>query len=173
MADSLTSQLQAKQAELDKLSEERKTLTDQSQDLQLALTYMREDANAQTLNATRTERGLLVSLSGDVSFDVGSAELRANALPMLDAIATFLQNNPERNLMIEGHTDSTGSEEGNLTLSQNRAEAVRTYFTENGIAAERIETQGYGAASPVASNDTSEGRRQNRRVEILLLTPGA
>jgi outer membrane protein OmpA-like peptidoglycan-associated protein len=172
-ADSLATQVNAKQAEMDELGKERKSLSNQNQELQVALTDMRENANAQTLSAERTDRGLLVKLSGDVSFDVGSAELRANALPLLDSIATFLEDNPERKLMVEGHTDSTGSEENNLTLSQNRAEAVRAYFAAKGIAVERIEIQGYGAATPIASNDTSEGRRQNRRVDIIILTPGA
>jgi outer membrane protein OmpA-like peptidoglycan-associated protein len=81
---------------------------------------------------------------------------------------TFLQKYPERRVLIEGHTDSVGSDAYNLDLSQRRADAVRDFLLQNGVNAAQISTRGYGKASPVASNATAEGRQQNRRVELII-----
>jgi OOP family OmpA-OmpF porin len=119
------------------------------------------------LQAQQTDRGLVLTL-GDVLFETGRAELRAGALRNLYPLVTFLQKYPERQVLIEGHTDSVGSDASNLELSQRRADAVRDFLLQNGVNAARLTTRGYGKASPVASNDTSAGRQQNRRVELII-----
>ncbi|MFU8822592.1 MAG: OmpA family protein, partial [Gammaproteobacteria bacterium] len=86
----------------------------------------------------------------------------------LDKLAAFLGEYPDRTVLIEGHTDSVGSEESNQFLSQRRAESVRSYLVNRGVQAHRITTAGLGEGSPVASNDTATGRQQNRRVEVII-----
>jgi len=97
----------------------------------------------------------------------GAADLRS-----IDKLAEFLKKNPNRNLLIEGHTDNTGNEDFNLKLSQQRADAVRDQLVSRGIAPERITTKGYGPKYPAVDNDSSAGRQQNRRVEVLVLNEG-
>ena len=105
---------------------------------------------------------------GDVLFETGKADLRAGALHNLYPLVTFLQKYPERQVMIEGYTDSVGSDSYNLDLSQRRADAVRDFLRQNGVKASQATTHGYGKTSPVASNDTATGRQQNRRVEVII-----
>lgn len=121
----------------------------------------------QQLQAQQTERGMVLTL-GDVLFDTGRAELKPGAFATLDRLATFLRDNPERRLDIEGHTDSVGSDSLNLALSQQRAESVRAALVQRGVDGARIATKGLGKAVPVASNATAEGRQRNRRVEIVI-----
>jgi outer membrane protein OmpA-like peptidoglycan-associated protein len=127
-------------------------------------------AQVNELEAELTKRGLVLTL-GDVLFDTGQASLKPGAARTVDALVTFLNENPERNVLIEGFTDSVGSDEFNLGLSQRRADAVRTALVERGIAGTRIRTRGYGEAYPVAGNETPAGRQQNRRVEIVISDP--
>jgi len=119
------------------------------------------------LQAKQTDRGLVLTL-GDVLFDTGRAELKAGAFRTVDRLATFMRDHPERALAVEGYTDSVGSDALNMTLSQRRADAVRAALLERGVDGARITTSGLGKASPVASNDTAEGRQRNRRVEIVI-----
>jgi outer membrane protein OmpA-like peptidoglycan-associated protein len=126
----------------------------------------RLEAELRELQAKQTPRGMVVTL-GDVLFDTGSATLRSGAMLSLQRVAEALRSNPERRVLIEGFTDSVGSESFNQELSQRRAEAVRAVLITNGIAPDRIEVRGHGEAYPVASNDTASGRQLNRRVEIL------
>ncbi|NWF57146.1 MAG: OmpA family protein [Syntrophaceae bacterium] len=123
------------------------------------------------LKAKQTERGIVLTI-GDVLFAVGKAELSMDALRSVERLAEFLEKYPDRNVLIEGHTDSTGSDELNMTLSQQRADAVRDALTGKRIAERRITTKGYGKNYPVASNDTPTGRQQNRRVEVIILNEG-
>ena len=123
------------------------------------------------LQAEKTERGIVLTL-GDVLFDVDQATLKPGATQNLYRLVTFLREYPERQVLVEGHTDSTGTEEYNLGLSQRRADAVVQFLTTNGVAPERAIARGYGKAYPVATNETSEGRQHNRRVEIVILDPG-
>jgi len=118
------------------------------------------------LQAKQTDRGMVVTLS-DVLFDTGAATLKPGADLALGRIADFMKQNPNTKLIVEGHTDSVGSETYNEGLSQRRADAVRAALISRGISGVRIETVGRGEAFPVASNDTQEGRQQNRRVEIV------
>ena len=119
------------------------------------------------LQAQQTERGMVLTL-GDVLFDTGRAELKSGAFSTVDRLATFLRENPERRVAIEGHTDAVGSDTSNLSLSQRRADAVRAALVSRGIDGTRITAQGMGEAVPVASNDTAEGRQRNRRVEVII-----
>jgi len=121
--------------------------------------------------ARETERGLVLTI-GDVLFEYDKAELRAGALRNLYPLVTFLRENPGRNVLIEGHTDSIGSDSYNLDLSQRRADAVRGFLLQNGLGPERMTIQGYGESYPVASNDSDAGRQQNRRVELVVLHEG-
>jgi outer membrane protein OmpA-like peptidoglycan-associated protein len=122
------------------------------------------------LQAQQTDRGMVLTL-GDVLFDTGRAELKSGAFSTVDRLATFLRENPERRVAIEGHTDSVGSESFNQTLSRNRAKSVRAALTSRGIDGGRITAQGMGEAQPVANNGTAEGRQRNRRVEIIIANP--
>ncbi|MFY0594948.1 MAG: OmpA family protein [Cognatishimia sp.] len=107
---------------------------------------------------------------GDLAFETGSANLAAGAFASLKAISDFLNATPEARISLVGHTDNIGSLEGNIALSEKRANAVRQRLEQDhGIAAERIEARGVGYLSPVASNLTDEGRTANRRVEAVLL----
>jgi outer membrane protein OmpA-like peptidoglycan-associated protein len=123
------------------------------------------------LKAKQTERGIVLTI-GDVLFAIGKADLSKEAMRSVDKLAEFLQKYPNRNVLIEGHTDSTGSDELNMTLSQNRAGAVKEALTGKGITEGRITPKGYGKKYPVATNDTSAGRQQNRRVEVIILNEG-
>jgi outer membrane protein OmpA-like peptidoglycan-associated protein len=119
------------------------------------------------LEAELTHRGLVLTLS-DVLFDVGRAQLREGATRTIGALVEFLNEYPERRVLIEGHTDSTGSRDLNMRLSHDRAQAVQAALVARGISANRIATAGLGPDFPVASNATTAGRQQNRRVEIII-----
>jgi outer membrane protein OmpA-like peptidoglycan-associated protein len=124
---------------------------------------------SQVLEARREARGLIVNLS-DVLFDFNKATLKSGAREKLNRLAGILLAYPgQYHIEIEGHTDSVGSDDYNLKLSQERAESVRECLQEAAIAADRIvATRGLGKASPVASNDTATGRQLNRRVELVI-----
>jgi OOP family OmpA-OmpF porin len=123
------------------------------------------------LQARNTERGLMITL-GDVLFATGRADLKPGTQQRLSELVRFLLDHPDRQVVIEGHTDNRGPEDSNLDLSQRRAEAVRAFLIRAGVDAARISAQGYGEAYPVASNHRPAGRLQNRRVEIYLPMPG-
>jgi outer membrane protein OmpA-like peptidoglycan-associated protein len=123
------------------------------------------------LQARETQRGLELTL-GDVLFDLDQATLKPGAMKNLYRLASFLREYPDRQLLVEGHTDSTGSDDHNLALSSRRAEAVTGFLAENGVARERMLARGYGKAFPVAGNDSPAGRQLNRRVEVVILNPG-
>jgi len=118
------------------------------------------------LQAKKTDRGMVLTL-GDVLFDTGQATLKPGATSILDRVAAFMNDNPMINVRIEGHTDSTGSPDFNQVLSQNRAAAAATALQTRGVPPSRITAVGKGQELPVASNSTSAGRQQNRRVEIV------
>lgn len=119
-------------------------------------------------NARSTERGLVVVL-GDVMFAPGGSSLKGGAAPAgLDRLATFLAAHPERTVVVEGHTDSLGSADANLMLSQHRADTVRRYLEQRGVAPGRVMASGRGEEAPTADNATATGRQQNRRVEVII-----
>jgi outer membrane protein OmpA-like peptidoglycan-associated protein len=121
-----------------------------------------------TILATRdTARGLIASMS-DVLFKTGSYELLPGARERLAKISGIVIAHTGLHLEVEGHTDSVGNDEYNQKLSENRAGAVRNYLVQQGIAENAIVSRGLGKTQPVATNDTTEGRQQNRRVELVL-----
>jgi outer membrane protein OmpA-like peptidoglycan-associated protein len=119
------------------------------------------------LNARATERGLVVTL-GDVLFETGGSALKGGTAGDLDKLAVFLNQYPERTVVIEGHADNVGSEDSNLALSQRRADSVKSYLVSQGVGSPRLTATGKGESSPVAGNDSSTGRQQNRRVEVII-----
>lgn len=123
------------------------------------------------LHAKQTDRGIVLSL-GDFLFEPGKADLSPGALRAIQKVTDFLIRNPKRSVLIEGHTDSSGDDNDNLALSELRADVVRTALINDQIAPERIFIKGYGKNFPIANNDTPKGRRQNRRVEIIILDEG-
>lgn len=121
----------------------------------------------ESLNAKQTERGTLVTF-GDVLFDFNKADLKSSALPNITTLATFLAENPDRKVIVEGYTDSVGSASYNQGLSERRAESVRRALLRAGVDPARVVAQGYGKEYPVADNSSNSGRAQNRRVEVTI-----
>jgi outer membrane protein OmpA-like peptidoglycan-associated protein len=119
------------------------------------------------LNAEKTARGLVITL-GDVLFSTNEAQLASGGMHNVQKLADFLKQYPQHKVMVEGYTDSTGSNEHNQALSDRRANAVRTALLDMGISSDRVISRGYGEAYPVAGNDTAASRQLNRRVEIIL-----
>lgn len=143
----------------------------QAQNAQAAAAAEAERANRlqrelSELAAKPTDHGLVVMLQ-DVLFDTGQATLKEGAQAKLDQLAAVLKNHPERRVLVEGFTDSVGSDESNMALSRARAESVRNALSARGVAPDRIDTRGYGEMRPVASNANAAGRQQNRRVEVV------
>ncbi len=128
---------------------------------------MQLEAQLAELAAKKTERGLIITL-GDVLFGTDMARLTADGQVIAQRLATVLQQNPQRTVLIEGFTDSTGKTQYNQELSERRAMAVGDALLAMGVARERISQRGYGEAYPVASNDSAQNRQMNRRVEIVL-----
>jgi outer membrane protein OmpA-like peptidoglycan-associated protein len=122
----------------------------------------------ENLQLRQTESGVVVTL-GDVLFESGSVQLRKEAMASLVEVVDLLQSEPEKRIRIEGHTDSTGDPETNIRISEQRAEAVLDALVSLGVDPDRVTTAGMGEDFPIASNDTPEGRAQNRRVDVILL----
>jgi outer membrane protein OmpA-like peptidoglycan-associated protein len=173
-AERAKSDAQAKQqaAEADSDANRAAAATSDAQ-LQVAV-HDREELRARLLQQfnlileTRdTARGLVVNMS-DVLFDSGKFTLRAPAREKLAKISGIVLAYPSLRLAVEGNTDSVGTEAFNQELSEQRAEAVRDYLTKEGIPAASTTAAGFGKTRPIASNDTSDGRQQNRRVELVV-----
>jgi len=122
------------------------------------------------LQAKTTERGLVLTL-GNVLFETGRADLKGGGKDSLNNLVNFMNQYQDRTIMIEGHTDSVGSDSSNQALSTRRAESVQSYLLQQGIGSQRMTAQGMGEHQPIASNDTDTGRQENRRVEIIILDP--
>lgn len=125
------------------------------------------EAQLKDMNAKQTDRGLVVTF-GDVLFDTNQAQLKSGGMRNVDKLVGFLKQYPQRKAVVEGFTDSVGSEGTNQVLSTRRADAVRAALVERGVGGERLSTVGYGEAFPVADNGDAGGRQMNRRVEIIL-----
>lgn len=104
----------------------------------------------------------------NLEFNTGKSTIRSTSFPSLDDLAKLLVDKPKYKLLIEGHTDNVGKRSSNITLSKNRATAVKTYLTKKGVDPSRIEVKWYGPDKPIADNSTEEGRQRNRRVEMTL-----
>jgi len=125
------------------------------------------EAELAELQAVKADRGMVMTM-GEVVFDVDKADLKPGGVRTVQKLASFLQEYPERNVMIEGFTDSTGAADYNQGLSERRASAVQTSLIGMGIEPARVQTRGYGEDFPVASNETAAGRQLNRRVEVII-----
>lgn len=170
-------QQQALAAETDKARQaaaESDSLRQQAEKDRQRAEYEKQELRARLLQqlnsilATRdSARGLVANMS-DVLFRSGSFELLPGARERLAKVSGIVLAYPSLHVAIEGHTDSVGSDDYNQQLSERRAQAVREYFVQQGINSSAVEAKGYGKTEPIASNDTAEGRQQNRRVELIL-----
>ncbi len=116
----------------------------------------------------RIGEGIKITFESGILFDVDKSDLRAEAQTNLAKLATILNKYPDTDVLVEGHTDATGTEEHNMDLSIRRANSVGTYLTTQQVLANRLKMMGYGESQPTATNDTAEGRQLNRRVEIAV-----
>jgi outer membrane protein OmpA-like peptidoglycan-associated protein len=123
--------------------------------------------------AHREARGEVITLPGTLLFQTGKSDLSPTARGKLDQVANALKQAPDRKIVVEGYTDSTGTDAVNLPLSQARAQEVKAYLISRGVPEDNIESRGFGPARPIASNKTAEGRATNRRVEIVVPTGAA
>lgn len=153
--------------------EQRAEAERQLREMELEAERMREAAERMQqqiaeLEARPTDRGLVLTLGGDVLFDLNQHDLRDGAMRTMDRIAEFLNEYEDRKILVEGFTDSTGTRDYNLELSDRRASSVRSALIDRGVDPDRIRTQGYGPDYPVASNESAAGRQLNRRVEVII-----
>src|SRR5690606_2429349 len=150
--------LQAERQEATKARNLAATMAGRAQEL---------EQQVSDLQTEETERGLVLTL-GSVLFETNKATLQTGAQRTVQKVAEFLNQYPQRKILIEGFTDDRGSDDYNQKLSEQRAQAVQELLVSNGVDARRIDVHGYGEEYPVASNDNSAGRQQNRRVEIVI-----
>ena len=127
-----------------------------------------QGASVSTVTDNNGFTGIQVTFDEGILFDTGKYALKTPAKNALSRFATSLKNDPNTNVQIFGHTDNTGSRAVNEKLSKQRADAVLNYLQNNGVASSRMESYGLAYDYPVASNDTKEGRAQNRRVEVYI-----
>jgi outer membrane protein OmpA-like peptidoglycan-associated protein len=158
--DAALAERQAAQARSDAADAQRRTLEAQARTATL-------EAQLADLAAKKTERGLVITL-GDVLFGVDKTQLTPEGLRTVQKLASILEKYPERSVLVEGFTDSTGSSAYNQGLSERRATSVRSALENMGVARSRVAMRGYGEAYPVAANDTKQNRQLNRRVEIVI-----
>ncbi len=177
-AQTQVAQRDASQAQRDAQASQRDTLAAQRNadraQRQATQAEGRADQMAEewrALNARQTERGMVLTM-GDVLFDSNHAELKPGPARSIDKLAVFMKAHPQRRALIEGFTDSQGSEAANQSLSTRRADAVMAWLVAQGVAADRLGARGYGEAFPLAGNDSPGGRQMNRRVEIVLSEDG-
>jgi len=156
--DSRTREADLARTDAERAKQEADLARQQAEDLQRQISE---------LNAKATDRGLVVTI-GDLLFETGKAELKGGAASNLNKLSAFLNKYPDRTVTIEGHTDSVGSDDYNLNLSQRRANSVQQFLLNQGIASSRLSASGKGENFPVASNESSSGRQMNRRVEVII-----
>ncbi len=125
------------------------------------------ELQSQMIQVTKSARGIILSMS-DILFAVNKADLKADLKTSLAKVAGILSVYQQFNVSIEGNTDNTGSEEHNMKLSQQRADNVKAFLVEQGIAEDRLTAKGLGMTMPVADNSTKEGRQKNRRVDLVI-----
>ncbi|MFP4136936.1 MAG: OmpA family protein [Halomonas sp.] len=129
---------------------------------------LRQSTQGTGIDVDRRGDDIVLNMPSEVTFGFDSSELTSNARNALDDVSRILTQYDDTRVNIAGHTDSTGDADYNQRLSERRAEAVGNYLSQSGVASNRLNMRGYGEDQPVASNNTEEGRAQNRRVEITL-----
>ncbi|MCA1778574.1 MAG: OmpA family protein [Xanthomonadaceae bacterium] len=150
---------EAQSAEVDLARREAELASQTAKSLQRRLEYM---------EYRETDRGVVITL-GDVLFEVGKSELLDSGKQSLQDVIELLENESDKNIRIEGHTDSSGPAALNLRLSEQRAQAVRDALIELGVDAGRLQAVGMGEDFPISSNETEQGRSSNRRVDVIVL----
>ena len=180
--EAMMRQKQLSQAEIDSLNRANLLVSQQADSLRRAAEAASARLNealgqlrtlvAEITNLRETSRGLVISLS-DILFETGKATLKPGAAQNVGRIAGILNQYPDYQISVEGHTDSRGSDAFNMTLSENRARAVYSALVSAGVPASRISSKGFGESQPVAENTTAAGMQQNRRVEVVVLGAGS
>ena len=160
----------ARSGKVSDLEAEKQAIKAQKDKLEASKNEAMDKLNAlqsQMIQVTKDARGIILSMS-DILFDVGKASLKTDLMTSLAKIAGILSVYQQFDVSIEGNTDNTGSEEFNMTLSQQRAENVMNFLVEQGIAETRLSAKGLGMTMPIADNTTKEGRQKNRRVDLVI-----
>lgn len=160
----------AAQARAEAMQLQSEASQEQARQAELRASQIESDLQKE-LNAKKTDRGLVVTLGG-VLFEFNKAELTPGGMRNVQKLAEVLKQYPQRNVLIEGFTDSVGDDGYNQGLSERRANAVRAALVDMGVSADRIKNRGYGKNFPVAANNTAEGRQLNRRVEVIVSDEG-
>ena len=130
---------------------------------------LRDRLRGSGVSVTRQGSNISLNMPGNLTFDTNSTEITPSFFSVLNSVVLVFKEYPKTSIRVAGHTDSVGSESYNLGLSQKRAQAVASYFTAQGVAHQRFQVIGYGESVPIASNQSPEGRAQNRRVELLVV----
>ncbi|MBN1884843.1 MAG: OmpA family protein [Candidatus Krumholzibacteriota bacterium] len=125
-------------------------------------------ADLQGARIERIGEGIKITFDSGLLFDVAKSDLRAQAKTNIESLARILNKYPDTNILVEGDTDNTGTEEYNLGLSERRAQSVSNYLMGLGVPSSRISMVGLGESNPIASNDSDSGRQMNRRVEVAI-----
>ena len=140
-----------------------------SQNMEKQKREMEQATQGTGIGVTQTQDNRLkLDIPSDISFDTGRSDISRSFAPVLDRFANSLRDNQNTDVRIVGHTDNTGSDAINNPLSMDRAASTRNYLTSRGISGSRIQVEGRGSYEPIASNNTSDGRSRNRRVEIFV-----
>ena len=129
---------------------------------------LRQQLQGTGVSVTRNGDNLILNMPGNITFPTNQSDVKGDFYPVLNSVALVLKEYEKTMIDVVGHTDSTGALQYNMQLSQARANSVAQYLQSQGVQTVRIQTQGMGPQYPVASNDTPEGRQQNRRVELIL-----
>ena len=167
--------IQKLQGQISDLEAERQREKEQFEEVQSMLQQrLRSQIDNDTISLEMTDRGLVIILSDDVLFDSGKAEMKEDAKPVLDKVATIINNKvPGKNIGVSGHTDNVpithSNWKSNWELSASRATNVLHYLAKKGVLPNKLSATGYGEHRPVATNATASGRAKNRRVEIVIL----
>lgn len=129
---------------------------------------LRQKLAGTGVSVTRNGNNIVLNMPGNITFKTGSADLNADFFKVLDGVGMVVDEYEKTLVVIQGHTDNVGTDENNQALSERRAASVGQYLVSKGVNGQRVMTAGFGEARPVASNDTADGRSQNRRVEVTL-----
>jgi len=129
---------------------------------------LRQKLQGTGVSVTRQGNNVILNMPGNVTFKTASSDLNPNFTNVLDSVALVAAHYDKTLVSVEGHTDNVGADAYNQTLSEQRAASVANYLSQHGVAANRLAAEGFGETRPIASNDTEQGRSQNRRVEIHL-----